>query len=161
VAAEIAYDERAPLYLISTRSEKQVESGLGWASWGLAFLALCLTAAGIFFGRYDQRDLPIPEWIVGGTAFLVAWVLGWFWMAFNSIIALRQRVRNAASLIDIELKRRHDLIPSLMAAVQGYRDHESTLQKELAALRTQMGATLPGSPGPDPAALLPSLRVIT
>jgi hypothetical protein len=148
VAAEIAADDRAPLFLISTRSEKQVESGMGWASWGLAVLALGLAAAGIFIGRHDSRDLPIPELIVGGAAFLVAWALGWCWMAYNSLITLRQRVRNAAALIDIELKRRHDLIPAIVAAVQGYRDYESTLQKEIAALRTQMQATLPGRPGP-------------
>lgn len=161
VAAELAYDKRAPLYLISTRSEKQVESGMGWGSWGLAILALGLTAAGVLIGRRDQRDVPIPDLIVGGAAFLVAWVLGWSWMAYNSLVALRQRVRSAASLIDVELKRRHDLIPTIVAAVQGYRDYEATLQKELAALRTQGQATLPGRPGPDPAALLPSLRAIT
>ena len=161
VAAEIAHDEKAPLFLISTRSEQQVESGLSWGSWGLAVLALGLMAAGIFIGRRDQRDVPVPDLIVGSAAFVVAWALGWFWMAYNSLIGLRQRVRNAGALIDIELKRRHDLIPNIVAAVQGYRDYEATLQKEVAALRTQMTATLPGQPGPDPAALLPSLRAIT
>jgi len=161
VAAELAYDERAPLYLISTRSEKQVESGMAWSSWGLAFLALGLTTAGILIGRRDSRGVPVAELIVGGVAFLGAWALGWTWMAYNSLVAVRQRVRNAESLIEIELKRRHDLIPNIVAAVQGYRDYEATLQKEIAGLRTQMTATLPGRPGPDPAALLPSIRVIT
>src|SRR5882672_2902928 len=45
VAAEIAADQKAPLFLISTRSEKQVVSGMGWGSWGLAVLALILTGA--------------------------------------------------------------------------------------------------------------------
>jgi hypothetical protein len=161
VAAEIAYSEKAPMFLISTRSEQQVESGMGWGSWGLAFLALGLTGAGIAIGRGQGQGVPVPELIAGGVAFIAAWALGWFWMAYNSLIGLRQRVRSAGSLIDIELKRRHDLIPSIVAAVQGYRDHEATLQKEVAALRTQMTATLPGQPGPDPAALLPTLRVIT
>ncbi|MBV8880408.1 MAG: LemA family protein [Planctomycetaceae bacterium] len=160
VAAEIAHDPRAPLFLISTRSEKQVESGMGWSSWGFVLLALVLVAAGIFIGRREQQDIPVPDLAVGLGLFLAAWVLGWCWMAYNSLVALRQRVRSAASLIDIELKRRHDLIPAVVAAVQGYRDHEATLQKELAALRTQSEATLPGRPGPDPSALLPSLRVI-
>src|SRR6185436_2253027 len=56
--------------------------------------------------------------------------------------------------------RRHDLIPNLVAAVSGYRDYESTVQKEVAMLRTQLEATPPGRPGPDPAALLPSIRAI-
>jgi hypothetical protein len=82
-------------------------------------------------------------------------------MVHNSLVGLRQRVRRAGSLIEVELKRRHDLIPALVAAVQGCRDHESTVHHEMSTLRAQMEATLPGQPGPDPAAVLPSLRVIT
>jgi hypothetical protein len=45
--------------------------------------------------------------------------------------------------------------------VQGYRDYESTVQKEVASLRSQLEATMPGQAGPDPAALVPTLRAIT
>jgi hypothetical protein len=47
-----------------------------------------------------------------------------------------------------------------VAAVQGFRDDESTVQTEMAVLRSQMEATLPGQPGPDPAAVLPAIRAI-
>lgn len=159
VAPEIAYDPKAPMFLISTRSEKEVESGMGWGSWGLAFLGLAVLAAAII-GRKGGIEGPPADLIVAGGGFILAWLLGWVWMVFNSLVELRQRVRQAASLIDVELKRRHDLIPGLVAVVQGYRDHESTVQKEIAAMRTQLGATRPGEPGPDPVALLPSLRAI-
>jgi hypothetical protein len=160
VAPEIAYDPKAPMFLISTRSEKAVESGMGWASWGLTFLAGALLGAAVFFGRMEGREPPLRELLGAGAGFAVAWLLGWIWMVYNSLVGLRQRVRQAASLVDIELKRRHDLIPNLVAAVQGYRDHESTLQRELATLRTQSEATRPGEPGPDPVALVPSVRAI-
>jgi hypothetical protein len=160
VAPEIAQDPKAPMFLITTRSEKAVESGLGWSSWGLAFLALLCVSLAVLIGRLRGQEIPVPDLLVAGAGFLLAWLLGWVWMVFNSIVELRQRVRRAGSLIEVELKRRHDLIPALVAAVQGYQDHESTVQKELATLRAQREATLPGQPGPDPAAILPSLRAI-
>jgi len=161
VAAEIAYDEKAPMFLITCRSEKDIASGMSWSSWGLAFLALLLAGAGVSLGRLGPQGLPVRDLIIAAGGFLLSWLLGWTWMVYNSLIELRQRVRRAGSLVDVELKRRHDLIPNLVAAVQGYRDHESTVQTELAALRSQMEATMPGRPGPDPAALLPSIRAIT
>jgi len=58
-------------------------------------------------------------------------------------------VRQAWSLVEIQLKRRNDLIPNLVAAVQGYRDYESQVQTELAAMRAELMATPPGVAGPD------------
>jgi hypothetical protein len=76
-------------------------------------------------------------------------LLAWVWMVFNSLVDLRQRVRAAWALIDIQLKRRFDLIPNLVNCVKGFRDHEAELQTELAALRNQLNATPPGVAGPD------------
>jgi len=161
VAPEIAWDEKAPLFLITCRSEKDIASGMSWSSWGLAFLALVLAGVGVGIGRAGPDGFPAPDLLVAGAGFLAAWLLGWIWMVYNSLIEIRHRVRRAGSLVDVELKRRHDLIPNLVAAVQGYKDYESTVQKEVAALRSQMEATLPGLPGPDPAAVLPAIRAIT
>ncbi|HXX94557.1 MAG TPA: LemA family protein [Planctomycetota bacterium] len=161
VALEIAYDPKAPMFLISTRGEKAVESGMGWASWGLALLGLLVAEAATFFARAGGPDLPVRELVLSGAGFALAWGIGWIWMVYNSLVGFRQRVRQAASLVDVELQRRHDLIPTLVAAVQGYRDYEAKLQEELAVLRTQGGATRPGEPGPDPVALVPCVRTIT
>lgn len=161
VAPEIAHDPKAPMFLISTRSEKEVESGMGWGSWGLAFLALVLAAAGLWIGRARDGDFPVTDAVVAGCLFVASWLLGWTWMVYNSLIELRQRVRRAGSLVEVELKRRHDLIPMLVGAVQGYRDYEATVQREVATLRSQMEATMPGQAGPDPAALVPTVRAIT
>jgi len=77
------------------------------------------------------------------------WALGWVWMVFNSLVRLRGRVRQGWSLIEVELKRRSDLIPRLVATVTGLKDHERTVQTALAELRTQQQATPPGVAGPD------------
>jgi hypothetical protein len=87
--------------------------------------------------------------VLAGLAYGLAATLGWVWMVFNSMIDLRQRVNQAWSLIDIQLKRRHDLIPNLVRTVTSLRDHERQLQTELAALRAQLAATPPGVAGPD------------
>jgi len=55
-------------------------------------------------------------------------LIGWIWMAFNSLVGLRNRVQQAWSLIDVQLKRRHDLIPRLVETVAALRAHEASTQ---------------------------------
>ncbi|HLP26497.1 MAG TPA: LemA family protein, partial [Acidobacteriota bacterium] len=64
------------------------------------------------------------------------------------------------SLIEVELKRRHDLIPALVSTLTGLREHEASLQTALASLRAQQAATPPGVTGPDFQGLAASLRVV-
>jgi len=81
-------------------------------------------------------------------------------MAYNSLVGLRQRVRQGWSLIDVQLKRRHDLIPNLAAAVSGLSQHERETQTALTALRSQMTATAPGVAGSDFAGVAATRRAI-
>jgi len=67
------------------------------------------------------------------AAMLVLWAI----FAFNRLIRLRNQVRTAWADIDVQLIRRHDLVPQLVAAVQGYVGHERTLLEAVTALRTQ------------------------
>ena len=60
-------------------------------------------------------------WIVLAIVILV--VL-WLVFTYNGLISARNRTQEAWSEIDVELKRRHDLIPNLMNTVQGYMGHE-------------------------------------
>mgnify|MGYP001042104510 CR=1 FL=1 len=55
---------------------------------------------------------------------------------YNSLVTLRQRVRNAWSQIDVQLQRRFDLIPNLVEAVKGYMAHESDVLTKVTELRT-------------------------
>lgn len=60
-------------------------------------------------------------WILIGIAVvLVAWLVG----AYNSLVGARNRVDNAWSQVDVQLKRRYDLIPNLVETVKGYASHE-------------------------------------
>lgn len=146
VAPEIARAPDAPMFLISTRSEEQVSRGLGASYWVLAVLGLFLAVAGVAWGDREPRP---PQYVLAGVMYLLAWTLGWMWMAYNSLVNLRQRVRQAWANVDVQLKRRNDLIPNLVNLVTGLRDYEQTLQTQLAALRAQLAATPPGEPGPD------------
>ncbi|NBN94660.1 MAG: LemA family protein, partial [Verrucomicrobia bacterium] len=92
--------------------------------------------------------------VIGVMLYLVALGFGWVWMVFNSITGLRNRVRQAQSLIDVQLKRRADLIPPLVACVQGFRAHEASVQTLVAALRAQAA-------GARTAALAPLLVAVT
>jgi len=94
-----------------------------------------------------QREIVV--YVVIGCGYLFLGALLWVWMVYNSLVDLRQRVRAAWALVDIQLKRRFDLIPNLVNCVKGYRDHEAQLQAELAVLRSQLDATPPGAAGPD------------
>jgi len=69
-------------------------------------------------------------------------VLGAIFFAaiYNRLITLRNRYFNAYSQIDVQLKRRHDLIPNLVEAVKGYMTHErETLEKVIQARNTAAG----------------------
>jgi len=60
---------------------------------------------------------------------------------YNRLVGLREQVRNSWSQIDVQLKRRHDLIPNLVETVKGYAAHESkTLEAVIAARNVAVGA---------------------
>jgi LemA protein len=64
---------------------------------------------------------------------------------YNSLVQLRVRADNAWSDIDVQLKRRHDLIPNLVETVKGYATHEKGTFENIAKFRSQaMQATTPG-----------------
>jgi hypothetical protein len=152
VAAEIARDPQAPLFLISTRSQEQVSSGMKWGQRIWTALGLVLAVGGLVCHdaiRHIPLETRLPVYVPAGLGFLTVAALTWVWMDYNSLVDLRQRVRRAWSLLDVQLQRRHDLIPNLVETVKGYRDYERQLQSELAALRSELVATPPGVAGPD------------
>jgi LemA protein len=69
---------------------------------------------------------------------LILLALGaWALLVFNGLVRLRNQVRTAWADIDVQLQRRHDLVPQLVATVQGYAGHEHALLEAVTALRTQ------------------------
>ena len=72
---------------------------------------------------------------------IVVVILAYFVSNYNSLVRLRNQVKNAWSQIDVQLKRRHDLIPNLIETVKGYMTHErETLQNITNARSKAMGA---------------------
>ena len=69
-------------------------------------------------------------------------------------------MRQGFSQIDIQLRRRADLIPPLVAIVEAISKHERELQAAIAKLRAESTSTAPGEPGDDPRALAPRLRIV-
>src|SRR4051812_13571478 len=77
--------------------------------------------------------------IVIGVVILV--IVGWLLMTYNSLITLRNRVREAWSQIDVQLKRRASLIPNLVETVKGYAKHEKEVFENVTKARSAlMGA---------------------
>jgi LemA protein len=56
---------------------------------------------------------------------------------YNTLVKLRNQVKNAWSQIDVQLKRRHDLIPNLIETVKGYMKHEQETFQKITAYRSQ------------------------
>jgi len=68
---------------------------------------------------------------------VAAFVLIWLIAVFNGLVALRNRVQNAWAQIDVQLKRRHDLIPNLVETVRGYMQHERSVFDTVTEARAQ------------------------
>lgn len=75
--------------------------------------------------------------IAGAAALFLLFAMG----IYNRLVALRNRYQNAFSQIDVQLKRRYDLIPNLVETAKGYMKHErETLEAVVAARSRAMGA---------------------
>ncbi len=68
---------------------------------------------------------------------LLALVLFWVVVVYNGLVVLKNRVKNAWAQIDVQLKRRCDLIPNLVETVKGYAAHESATLENVVKARQQ------------------------
>ena len=78
--------------------------------------------------------MPLWLWIV---VILVALLLLGAVLIYNRLVALRARVNNGWSQIDVQLRRRYDLIPNLVTTVQGYASHEREVFENVTQARTR------------------------
>ncbi|MDD4635380.1 MAG: LemA family protein, partial [Dehalococcoidales bacterium] len=89
----------------------------------------CLVGAFYIYRRKQLID-GLPTSKVQGVFigfYLGALFIGWVWNTFNGLVRLRQRVRQAQSQIEVELKRRYDLVPRIVQIVEAYQRYESGL----------------------------------
>ncbi|QEH37874.1 LemA family protein [Aquisphaera giovannonii] len=103
--------------------------------------------------------MPFGFWgVVGIVALVVVFALIWVAGAYNSLVALRNRFRTAFSQIDVQLKRRHDLIPNLVETVRGYLAHEKgTLEAVTEARNRAVSAVQSAAANPSSASAMAGL----
>ena len=83
-------------------------------------------------------------WVLIVIVVIVVLILFWAIATYNSLVDFRNRVKDAWSQIDVQLKRRFDLIPNLVETVKGYTKHENeTLEEVIKARNTYLSASLP------------------
>jgi len=82
-------------------------------------------------------------WII--LAIIVILLL-FFWGGYNALVKLRNQVKNAWAQIDVQLNRRHDLIPNLIETVRGYKDFERSTLEAVTAARNQAQAGASANP---------------
>ncbi len=85
--------------------------------------------------------MNVLTWIIVAV---VVVVVGWLLTIYNSLVRRRNQVKEAWSDIDVQLKRRYDLIPNLVTTVKGYAAHEREAFESVTAARSAaMGAKTP------------------
>jgi LemA protein len=85
--------------------------------------------------------MSTTAWVILGVIVaLIAWII----FIYNGLVAMRQRVGQAFSDVDVQLKQRHDLIPNLVETVKGYASHErGTLEEVVKARNAAISAQGP------------------
>ncbi|MSR73600.1 MAG: LemA family protein [Candidatus Pacebacteria bacterium] len=94
--------------------------------WGVVVVSL--VASGLFDAISWRINIPI----------LVVVVALWCVTSYNGLVRLRNRVREALSDIDVQLKRRFDLIPNFVSTVKGYTSHESGVLLKVTEARARV-----------------------
>ena len=106
--------------------------------------------------------MSLSSLVLSGIGLIVVVVLGlavlvviWLVAQYNGLVKLRNRFRNAFAQIDVQLKRRHDLIPNLVETAKGYIKHErETLEAVINARNTAVSGLKAAAADPsDPAAM--------
>jgi len=80
----------------------------------------------------EIKNMPTYLWVIIIAVLAIA---VWLILIFNGLIRLRNRTQEAFSDIDVQLKRRHDLIPNLVETVKGYATHERELFEKVTQAR--------------------------
>ena len=81
----------------------------------------------------------IPALIIIGCVILLPLI--WVIVNYNRMARVRQHIAESWSDIDVELKRRYDLVPNLVETVKGYAKHESEVLEEVTSLRNKAAAS--------------------
>lgn len=81
----------------------------------------------------------MPVWLIV-VIVIVVLILLWFFATYNKLVVLRNRVKDQWAQIDVQLKRRADLIPNLVETVKGYAKHEKGTLEDVVAARNSFAS---------------------
>src|SRR5258705_555887 len=102
----------------------------------------------------DKSLIILLVVLVVPVFFILMWIIG----GYNRLVALRNRFKNAYAQIDVQLKRRYDLIPNLVETAKGYIKHErGTLEAVIAARNAASAANVRAAQAPGDAAAMKDL----
>ncbi|MFW5968749.1 MAG: LemA family protein, partial [Persicimonas sp.] len=124
-------------FIIANKSENElVESH---TLWSLATFVMGLLAGLIvgFVVIVDQVGTPMEPTLMSiGLAWVILVAMAYFKLVYDGLVEVRHRKERAFSMLDVEYKRRSDLIPRLVDVVSAAAEHESELQETLAEARS-------------------------
>ncbi|MDZ7679201.1 MAG: LemA family protein [Acidimicrobiales bacterium] len=136
--------------MVSTRSE---ESHVRWLTIGVAVTVLvAMTAMAIGVATLVRPDAPTDPvaWVPGLVAGFVLLVIAWVITTYNRLRLVAQGAERAWSLVDVQLRRRHDLIPALSNCVAAHAAHE---QRSVVGVTEARIASAEADPGDEAEAL--------
>lgn len=90
----------------------------------------------VFAGLLASGFFNVIPWSFNSIAMVAAAVV-WVMLMYNGLVSLRNRIKEAWADIDVQLKRRHDLIPNLLETVKGYAAHEKGVLEKVTEARTR------------------------
>jgi len=135
---ELAHDEIDDVFVLSVDGEAAVVRAELWTSIISFFAALGALLAAAWLADQDGKiALSLPRDLVAiACLYLALAAAGYAVLLYNGLVDVRHRVLRSWSLIDVQLKRRHDLIPRLAECVAGFAAHEQEVQDVIAGLRS-------------------------
>ena len=128
---KISYTNNDPIYLISCKSEEEIIRSFGAGAMLQYFFGFLIISLPFFLLDFSH-DQEVIMWcfayfLLFSLVLSVLYGVG----LYNNLIDLKNRAKRAIALIDVELQRRHDLIPQLVKVVKAYTHHEKDLLESL------------------------------
>jgi hypothetical protein len=132
----IAAEPGTPFF-VTTQREDELSGMFRWRAWAmLVAAAVAAGAAAMVAAAPPDASGAVAPAVVGVAVVALVAVAAEALATWNGLVALRQRQERAWSLIDVQLRRRHDLIPRLVEAARGVAGFEADVQATLAAIRS-------------------------